>query len=60
MARIEDIKLNSSTGNYEDRYGQAFHDFINSNGLKINFTLEKNNVPRYKDIKGSKQIVTEP
>ena len=42
MARIEDINLNSSTGNYEDRYGSAFHDFINSNGLKINFALEKN------------------
>ena len=51
MSRIEDINLNSPTNDQEDRYGPAFYEFAKNNGLKLNFTKEKNNVARYKGIK---------
>ena len=60
MARIEDINLNSPTGDYEDRYGSAFNDFVNFNGPKINFTGEKNNVPRYKGIRKNSNRILDP
>ena len=41
MSRIEDINLNSSNNDQEDRYGPAFYEFAKNNGLKLNFTKEK-------------------